>query len=58
MKITIQIDTHNAAFEDNPSELEDLLTLVAKSVGSDGKTEGRLHDTNGNPVGNYKVQGK
>ena len=57
MKITINIKTNNAAFEDNPGEVQDIIEHVAVSISS-GMAEGPLWDSNGNRVGNYKVTGK
>jgi hypothetical protein len=58
MKIVIYIKTDNAAFEDNPEELENILELVSRKIGAAGQREGSLLDSNGNKVGNFKVTGK
>jgi len=59
MKITININTGNAAFEDNENELYDILVnqVAAKLWGTD-QTTGNLMDSNGNKVGDFKVTGK
>jgi hypothetical protein len=57
MRITIDIKTDNAAFQDNDTELYDIMGRVSMAV-SDGEREGRLMDSNGNKVGNFKVTGK
>ena len=57
MRITIDIKTDNAAFQDNDTELYDIMGRVSMAV-SDGEREGRLMDSNGNTVGKFKVTGK
>lgn len=57
MKITIDIKTDNAAFEENETELYDILGRVAMAV-QDGERERNLMDSNGNVVGKFKVTGK
>jgi hypothetical protein len=57
MKITIDIKTDNAAFEENDCELLDILELTAKRISS-GMTEGNLRDSNGSTVGKFRVTGK
>ena len=54
MKIEIDIDTENAAFDNMESELLDILTTVIQKVSS-GNNSGRCMDSNGNSVGNFKV---
>lgn len=53
MKIQIEIDLDNAAFEDNPGELAQILDKIPSNVrpGDDGK----LMDSNGNRVGQWEV---
>jgi hypothetical protein len=59
MKITINIKTDNAAFQDGNREDE-----IFRIVGvfnrriANGETGGSCSDSNGNTVGNYKVTGK
>jgi len=57
MKIIINIKTDNAAFQDNDTELYDIMGRVSMAV-SDGEREGNLMDSNGNTVGKFKVTGK
>lgn len=58
MKITIDIKTDNAAFEENDSEIYAILRKVCSEVGTHGNREGNLRDSNGNTVGKFKVTGK
>ena len=59
MKVEIEIDTSNAAFEDNPGELGDILKQAATEAKYliEEKEEGRelLRDSNGNTVGCVEV---
>jgi hypothetical protein len=57
MKIVINIKTDNAAFQDNPYEVNNILEKVIRKL-DQGEREANLHDTNGNMVGNFKVTGK
>ena len=57
MKITIDIKTDNAAFQDSDTELYDILGRIAMAV-QDGERSGNLMDSNGNTVGKFKVTGK
>jgi hypothetical protein len=57
MKIVIDIKTDNAAFEDNPNEVRDILGQVQDHIRI-GPTEGILFDSNGNTIGKFKVTGK
>jgi hypothetical protein len=58
MKITINIKTDNAAFEDYENELETILNHTANAISLGGDREGNLHDSNGNTCGSFKVTGK
>ena len=58
MKITIDIKTDNAAFQDYPDELFDILNTVVNRITGYGEREGNLRDSNGNTVGKFKVTGK
>jgi hypothetical protein len=58
MKIIINIKTDNAAFSDNPTEILDCLKKIADAIGSNGSTGGSIHDSNGNKVGTYTVEGE
>jgi len=57
MKITIDIKTDNAAFEENDIELDKILHGAVAKIGS-GHRDGNLRDSNGNAVGKFKVTGK
>jgi len=50
-KITIQISTDNAAFEDNPFELSDILESIATRYRESGDFADYVYDSNGNKVG-------
>jgi hypothetical protein len=58
MKITIDIKTDNAAFQDNDRELNQILTYAVGMICNYGDREGNLRDSNGNTVGKFKVTGK
>jgi hypothetical protein len=53
MKIQIEIDLNNAAFQDNPGELAQILEKIPHNMkpGDDGT----LRDSNGNTVGHWEV---
>lgn len=57
MKITIEFDTENAAFEDNPTQEVNGLLKQASAIVADILTDNRcrytvkLRDSNGNTVG-------
>lgn len=53
-RITITIDTDNAAFLDNPSEAYDILKRNARHIGPEPKSI-PLRDSNGNTVGQLTV---
>lgn len=60
MKITIDIKTENAAFEEefgDGNELDTILKETAEKI-SGGKRDGSIQDSNGNTVGKFKVTGK
>ncbi len=57
MKLMIEVKMDNAAFQDNDTELYEMLGRVAMAV-QDGEKGGNLRDSNGNTVGRYKVTGK
>ena len=48
--ITITIDTDNAAFEDNPQEVADLLARLAKYYRANEVLPDTARDSNGNTV--------
>lgn len=57
MKLTITITCDNAAFEDNPTELADILRSIAASVKYDGSIGAvSIKDSNGNTVGAIAIE--
>ena len=56
--VTIQINTDNAAFEDNPTELSDILESIATCYRESGYFADYVYDSNGNKVGqiNWKAE--
>ena len=48
--ITIKIDTNNAAFEDNPNEVAEILEKLAKSWRTHHDLPESERDSNGNTV--------
>lgn len=57
MKLRIEIKMDNAAFDDNPDEVSDILFPVGRRV-FNGDDEFNLHDHNGNTVGKVVVTGR
>ncbi len=55
MKIITNINTDNAAFEDNENELQDILKIAAWKIAI-GKKSFSLIDSNGNECGKVEVQ--
>jgi len=56
MKITIQFETDNAAFEDDASrEVDQIMEAVSLAVLM-GVNEGAVRDTNGNTIGKFTVE--
>jgi len=53
MNIQIEINLDNAAFQDNPAELAQILEKIPNDVKPD--REGTLRDSNGNTVGHWQV---
>lgn len=51
---TAKVDMNNAAFEENPEELSDILRRIADNV-ADGCTSGYPRDLNGNSVGYWEI---
>ena len=49
--VTIVINTDNAAFEDNPNELSDILESIAIHYKENGHFADYVYDSNGNNVG-------
>ena len=52
MKFKLSVHTDNAAFEDRPRELAEVLRGVAKRVEA-GADYGLIFDSNGNSVGSF-----
>ena len=57
MKITIDFNTDNAAFQDNDTEWIDIIEKAVHYM-KFGDRRGYLRDSNGNQVGFFKVRGK
>jgi len=58
MKLTIEINLDNAAFEDDPDELSRILRRFEKEHIDtlwDFRDSGRLFDINGNAVGHWEI---
>lgn len=58
MKIMISVATDNAAFTDDPNELQNILTETVQRICEYGDRDGVIRDTNGNRVGDFRVTGK
>lgn len=56
MTFNVRIDCDNAAFEDNPNELTDILRKIHHGVTNEGMRAMVLHDSNGNEVGYAEYQ--
>jgi len=50
-KVSIVINTNNAAFKENPYELSDILESIATYYRENGHFADRVYDSNGNNVG-------
>lgn len=54
---TCTIDMSNAAFNDNPEELSQLLRQIAKYIDFGAYTDGKeVRDSNGNTVGSWSIR--
>lgn len=53
MPFTLTIETDNAAFRDDPSEVARILREVARKIQHEGKDYGTIMDVNGNKVGEF-----
>jgi hypothetical protein len=51
-KFQIDFKVDNAAFEDNPEEVQDILMKIVKKL-RHGESGGRVIDSNGNTVGEW-----
>ncbi len=63
MKITIRIDTNNAAFQENPDREckalgEKVANVAAASFKRNSKWDAPFRDFNGNTIGNVKANPK
>lgn len=54
MKIEIDINTDNAAFQEDERELQRILLETVAKI-KDGETDGYLKDYNGNRVGEFNI---
>ena len=53
--LKVRIETNNAAFDiDNRSEVCTCLNEVIQKI-TRGDMDGKIYDSNGNPVGNFKL---
>lgn len=58
MKFTLEINSDNAAFADDPAgEIARILRAVAQTV-ERGREEGPAVDVNGNRVGVWRIEGE
>ena len=56
MKIRLEITCDNAAFEDNPNELGDILRHIGRLADNHGSlADVPIYDTNGNRVGLIEI---
>ena len=56
MKFSLQFDMDNAAFEDNPNEFRELLVEAASFIYPYVESNGALMDSNGNTIGEWRVE--
>ena len=54
MKLTIEIDTDNDAFHEDPEQVRHLLDRVSDQVETGVRGAGNLMDSNGNTVGTWR----
>ena len=52
--LTITVDMDNAAFDDNPNEIKEILAKVAAQVYNNARS-GSVRDSNGNACGKFEV---
>jgi len=55
MKLTIEINTENAAFDDNENELMEIFEKIQEKL-DQGNMKGKVLDSNGNSVANYNCK--
>ena len=57
MKVKIEIECSNAAFDDLPGvEVSRILEDLAENINFSGLEDGSIHDINGNTVGHIQVE--
>jgi hypothetical protein len=56
MKLKLDIDMENSAFEDNPNELSEILADLAGSLKYAKFNDGFIKDSNGNTVGSWSIE--
>jgi len=54
MRILIEVNLDNEAFNENPAELSEILNRI-DTTGLQPGYEGKLRDSNGNKVGQFEV---
>ena len=53
MKVSIEFNADNAAFEDHNNEISKILREIGEAIENYGITEGPCQDRNGNTVGQW-----
>jgi hypothetical protein len=56
MEFKLNFKMDNAAFEDNPEEVQTILKNIGFDI-SKGYGQGMLRDSNGNMIGEWKITG-
>lgn len=51
-KFQVYFETSNAAFEDNPREVQEILLKIVRRL-DNGESGGCIYDSNGNNVGEW-----
>jgi len=54
MKLSIEINLNNSAYDDNPEELQEALENIIVKINW-GDAEGIVFDSNGNKTGNWEI---
>jgi hypothetical protein len=55
MKLVVEVNCDNAAFEDYPDELARILRKLADRLDGCAPVSGKLRDTHGNTVGRFEL---
>ena len=55
MQVTIQFSTDTEAFDNNPYEFDDVMSVVKEAIVG-GMTEGSIKDHNGKLIGGFFVE--